>query len=188
MKQPLQLIGFAIGVAVLGFLPFVLLSRSQARLSTPPLTADRPSSAAPELKSPQIPARSLGLHLEVRLSQRQVRVFQGDRLMKTYPIAIGQDGWETPTGTFYVNQKIQEPRWVHPFTDESIAPNDPRNPLGKYWIGFWTDGHHSIGFHGTPDPDSIGDASSHGCLRMYNQDVEELFHWVDMSTVVTVLE
>ncbi|NEQ26740.1 MAG: L,D-transpeptidase [Microcoleus sp. SIO2G3] len=151
-----------------------------------------PSAEAPTLApheeaalSQQI-AESNELNLRVSLSKREVGLYQGDRLMKAYPIAIGQQGWETPTGTFQVMQMIQNPIWIHPMTDERIGAGEPTNPLGQYWIGFWTDGINSIGFHGTSDPDSIGAATSHGCLRMFNPDIEELYSVVQPGMVVTV--
>ncbi|MDE5115063.1 MAG: L,D-transpeptidase, partial [Trichodesmium sp. St15_bin1_1] len=54
------------------------------------------------------------------------------------------------------------------------------------WIGFWTDGKDTIGFHGTPTVQSIGSAASHGCVRMYNEDVINLFQKVQVGTQVVV--
>ncbi|MDY7024705.1 MAG: L,D-transpeptidase, partial [Cyanobacteriota bacterium] len=54
------------------------------------------------------------------------------------------------------------------------------------WIGFWTDGKDTIGFHGTPTVNSLGRAASHGCVRMRNEDVVALFNQVEMGTVVIV--
>jgi lipoprotein-anchoring transpeptidase ErfK/SrfK len=122
----------------------------------------------------------------VSLHRRQVDLYRGDHKLKSYPIAIGQQGWETPIGTFQVRQKFLNPRWIHPLTNQTIAPDDPTNPLGGYWIGFWTDGRNWVGFHGTPDAASVGNPVSHGCLRMYDQDIAELFPLVRMGTVVTV--
>ena len=73
-------------------------------------------------------------------------------------------------------------------TGKSIPGGTPGNPLGKYWIGFWTDGKNWIGFHGTPNPETVGTAASHGCLRMYNKDIEELFKVVSLGTLVTVVK
>ncbi|MFQ3679539.1 MAG: L,D-transpeptidase, partial [Pseudanabaenaceae cyanobacterium] len=67
-----------------------------------------------------------------------------------------------------------------------IPAGDPENPLGDRWIGFWTDGKNWSGFHGTPNPRSVGTAASHGCLRMFNEDIRELFGWVSTLTVVEV--
>jgi len=175
---------------LLGFLPFMLLARSEFLLPQPQpfhIGALQWAETANPFRQVRQPVRS-GIHLEVRLGERKVALYRDKTLLKTYPIAVGRTGWETPTGTFQVNQKLQNPRWIHPFTDEVIAPDDPRNPLGRYWIGFWSDGRNAIGFHGTPNPDSIGSATSHGCIRMYNEDIEELFHLVQMDTQVRVIQ
>ncbi|WP_246844457.1 L,D-transpeptidase [Hydrocoleum sp. CS-953] len=125
------------------------------------------------------------IHLVIRLSDRRVYVYQQDQLKTTYPIAIGREGWETPTGTHKVIQKIPNPSWKHPFTGEIIPPG-PENPLGERWIGFWTDGTNYIGFHGTPNEETVGQAVSHGCVRMLNQDVLALFEKVGIGTTVVV--
>lgn len=126
-------------------------------------------------------------HLEISLSRHEVTVCQGTTEIKSYPIAVGRRGWETPVGTFRVAQMLHNPTWIHPFTGEAIRGGDPQNPLGHYWIGFWTNGKNWIGFHGTPNPESVGKPASHGCIRMYNKDVEELFHQVNLGTPVTVM-
>ncbi|MBW4470390.1 MAG: L,D-transpeptidase [Stenomitos rutilans HA7619-LM2] len=129
------------------------------------------------------------LRLEIRLSRRQVTLYRGDTLIKSYPIAVGRPGWETPVGSYEVKQMIKNPTWVHPLQKGVVIPGgDPENPLGRYWIGFWTDGKNWIGFHGTPTPRSVGRAASHGCVRMYNKDVEALFKQVTLGTVVTVVK
>lgn len=129
------------------------------------------------------------LRLEIRLSRRQVTLYRGDAPLKSYPIAVGRPGWETPVGSYEVKQMIKNPTWVHPLEKGVVIPGgDPENPLGRYWIGFWTDGKNWIGFHGTPTPRSVGRAASHGCVRMYNKDVEELFKQVTIGTVVTVVK
>jgi len=128
------------------------------------------------------------LRLEIKLSRRQVTLYRGDQVVKAYPVAVGRPGWETPTGTFKVRQMFQDPAWVSPLqTGVTIPGGDPENPLGRFWIGFWTDGKNWIGFHGTPNPRSVGTAASHGCVRMYNRDIEELFQQVTLGTVVTVV-
>ncbi|MER3475556.1 MAG: L,D-transpeptidase [Leptolyngbya sp. ERB_1_2] len=125
------------------------------------------------------------VRLEIRLKQRRVNVYQDGKQVKSYAIAVGRPGWETPIGTYTVKQKIRNPAWVHPLNGEKIPGGDPENPLGRFWIGFWTDGKNWIGFHGTPNPESVGTAS-HGCIRMYNHDVEELFNKVSLGTEVVV--
>lgn len=126
------------------------------------------------------------LRIEIRLSQRRATLYRGQTPLKTYPVAVGKQGWETPQGTFAVKQMLRDPTWIHPLTNAVIPAGNPENPLGRYWIGFWTNGKNWIGFHGTPNPKSVGRAASHGCLRMLNRDVEELFQQVQVGTPVVV--
>ena len=106
--------------------------------------------------------------------------FQGDELTRSYPVAIGQDRYPTPTGEFRIARVIWNPRWVPPESewakDETAKePGDPGNPMGKVKI-FFQDPDYYI--HGTDAEDSLGEAASHGCLRMANADVVELARMV----------
>lgn len=125
------------------------------------------------------------MRLVIKLSERRVHVYQGEQLKTSYPIAVGKPGWETPVGSYKVTQMIRDPYWEHPWTGEVIEPG-PDNPLGARWIGFWTDGKNFIGFHGTPNEDSVGQPASHGCIRMLNKDILTLFATVDLGTPVIV--
>jgi lipoprotein-anchoring transpeptidase ErfK/SrfK len=144
------------------------------------------SSYAGDVDAAPISSRPV-TRLVIHRSLYQVWAYKDDIMVKAYPVAVGRSGWETPTGDYQVRQLIQNPVWVNPITGEEIAAGSPKNPLGHYWIGFWTDGDKWIGLHGTPDPKSIGKADSHGCIRMYSQDVEELFHQVQVGTTVSVV-
>jgi hypothetical protein len=124
--------------------------------------------------------------LEVSITERKVTAFHGEIPLKSYPIAVGKEGWGTPVGNHRVLQTIEYPAWQNPFTGDVIASKDPENPLGDRWIGFWTDGKNWSGFHGTPNRDSVGQAASHGCIRMYNEDIRELFSHVTTGTIVKV--
>jgi lipoprotein-anchoring transpeptidase ErfK/SrfK len=124
--------------------------------------------------------------LEVNLSKRQVVAFIGTQKLKTYQIGVGKKGWETPTGNFKVKQLIENPAWKNPFTGDVIAAGDRDNPLGKHWIGFWTNGKEWSGFHGTSQLNSVGQASSHGCLRMKPEEIKELFPQISLNTIVKV--
>jgi lipoprotein-anchoring transpeptidase ErfK/SrfK len=121
----------------------------------------------------------------VTLSDRRVYLYKSGRSIASYPLAIGQRGWETPTGTFHVLRMLQAPVWQHPITGE-IVPPGANNPLGSRWIGFWADDRTEIGFHGTNQEELIGQAVSHGCLRMRNRDVEALYTQIAEGTPVTV--
>jgi len=123
--------------------------------------------------------------LVVYLSDRRVNLYRYNQVEKSYPVAIGKPGWETPVGTFAVDHLDSNPAWKQPITGEVIPPGE-NNPLGKRWIGFWGDGVYQIGFHGSYQEELIGQAVSHGCLRMRNADVLELYEEVDLGTMVTV--
>jgi lipoprotein-anchoring transpeptidase ErfK/SrfK len=126
------------------------------------------------------------VHLLLKLKEKKVYVYKGDKLITKYPVAIGKKGWETPTGEWQVMEKIRNPAWTSFKTGEVFAPGK-ENPLGSRWIGFWTDGQDVIGFHGTPNIKSIGTAASHGCVRMLNRDVKALFPLVKVGTTVKVV-
>lgn len=125
------------------------------------------------------------LELVIRLGERRVYVMNNARVVTSYPIAIGRNGWETPIGHYQVIQMIEDPIWEHPLNGDIIPPG-PDNPLGSHWIGFWTDGTNYIGFHGTPNEETVGQAVSHGCVRMFNRDVLALFNKVQLGTPVIV--
>ncbi|AFY73858.1 hypothetical protein Syn7502_01818 [Synechococcus sp. PCC 7502] len=132
-------------------------------------------------------AKEIITHLRVNLRRREVVVYQGDKKLKTYPLGVGRAGWDTPSGSYQVKQIIRSPDWKNPFTGDVIKANDPDNPLGGYWIGFWTNGKDWSGFHGTSQRDSVGKASSHGCLRMYKEDIKAIFDKVTLATVVEII-
>jgi L,D-transpeptidase ErfK/SrfK len=126
------------------------------------------------------------LKLVLKLKERRLYLYRGDKLETKYPVAIGKPGWETPTGSFKIIQMIKDPAWAHPFKKGVVLPPGPQNPLGKRWVAFWTDGTNAIGFHGTPNESVMGRAVSHGCVRMRNKDVVALYDQVSLGTSVTV--
>ncbi|MBW4471604.1 MAG: L,D-transpeptidase [Stenomitos rutilans HA7619-LM2] len=123
--------------------------------------------------------------LVLDLSDRQVYVYRNQQRVTHYPVAIGQAGWETPSGSFYVMEMQRDPKWQHPITGE-VIPVSPANPLGKRWIGFLHEGRAHIGFHGTNQEELIGQAVSHGCVRMRNRDVVALYDQITIGTAVEV--
>jgi lipoprotein-anchoring transpeptidase ErfK/SrfK len=123
--------------------------------------------------------------LIVDLSDRTVYVYTQGSLKDSYPISIGKPGWETPTGTFQINHMEMNPVWQHPITKETI-PAGADNPLGSRWIGFTATQQYEIGFHGTNQPATVGQAISHGCLRMHESDIQDLYSQVSLGVPVVV--
>jgi len=117
----------------------------------------------------------------VDISDHQLKLYAGDELIKTYPVATGRTGHATPTGTFTIVNKLENPVWYH--AGKAVPPGDPENILGTRWLGFSL---KSYGIHGTTLPETVGTAASEGCIRMLNQDVEELYSIIPQGTTVTL--
>jgi lipoprotein-anchoring transpeptidase ErfK/SrfK len=120
-------------------------------------------------------------------SEHKLYFYEKGKLKKTYPVAVGQPAWPTPNGTFEVVVMAMNPTWIPPDSPwaRGLEPIPPGagNPLGTRWIGTSASG---IGIHGTPASYSIGTSASHGCIRMYISDVEELYEWVDVGMPVII--
>lgn len=153
---------------------------------------------APAVKTQ--PPSSRQLVLDRR--RKVLRVLEGNRVVRRYPVAVGMPGWETPVGQFTVIEKRANPTWEHPASGHLLPPG-PENPLGSRWIGFHRDcrgrsgfngqehlvvkGCVEAGFHGTPNRSSVGRAVSHGCVRLLDEHAKELFDLVSLGTPVIVL-
>lgn len=135
--------------------------------------------------APAVPIKVMATHIVLDLTKRRVYAYKDQEVLASYPVAVGKKGWETPKGKFKVIQMVKNPVWKNPWNGKVAAPG-PNSPLGERWIGFWTNGKDTIGFHGTPTIKSIGRAASHGCVRMFNNDVKALYEILTLGTPVTV--
>jgi lipoprotein-anchoring transpeptidase ErfK/SrfK len=110
------------------------------------------------------------VRLEVSLAARELRVFRGGQQIETHPVAVGSEEWPTPTGEWSIGQVIWNPRWIPPQQEwaedeETKEPGDPENPLGRAQLVYQAP--NSI--HGTNAPESLGQAVSHGSIRVSNE-------------------
>jgi lipoprotein-anchoring transpeptidase ErfK/SrfK len=105
----------------------------------------------------------------VLVESRELFLFCDEELFKVYPVAIGKTSTPTPKGDFTVVSKIERPF---------------QEAYGSRWIGLSAP---NIGIHGTNDPSSIGTHASNGCIRMWNEDIEELFTFVQIGMKVFIL-
>lgn len=131
----------------------------------------------------------------VNLSELRLFYFfkdsQGNNLTATFPIGIGVEGNSTPTGVFKVIEKVQQPTWKVPPSIRkrepdlpSVIPPGPENPMGTHALRL------SLGdvlIHGTHRPLGIGRRVSHGCMRLYPEDIPILYSLVPKGTKVTIL-
>ena len=122
-------------------------------------------------------------------------VAPGSRKVVTHPISIGRMDWSTPLGTTTVTSKVANPSWYPPqsIRDEHAARNDtlprvvpagPDNPLGKHALRL---GLASYLIHGTNKPSGVGMRVTHGCIRMFPEDIEALFKTVPVGTTVNIV-
>lgn len=136
-----------------------------------PDTATRADTAA----SPPRAAAAGQLRLQIDLSERELRVYEGGELVETHPVAVGRPEYPTPAGEYTVGQVVWNPEWIppdSPWAEEEppAAPGDPDNPLGRAQLVF--DLPYSI--HGTTDTESLGKAESHGSVRVSNRVIVDL--------------
>lgn len=110
-----------------------------------------------------------GTNLLINTTTRRLQLFQGSKLIETYPVAVGKHSTPTPTGLYKVVNKIVNPGSV----------------MGTRWMGLSIP-NGNYGIHGTNNPASIGTYASAGCIRMYNKDVEKIFPRVAIGTPVLI--
>lgn len=131
-------------------------------------------AAAKSLAEEPAPAR----RIVVSIADCKLALIENGTVVKIYQTAVGAPRTPSPAGAFQVVQRIPNPTWYGP--GKVVAPG-PANPLGTRWIGL---SRKSYGIHGTNNPRSIGRRASHGCIRMRNSDVEELFERVSPGDIV----
>lgn len=124
--------------------------------------------------------------IHVSKESRRLRVYLGEVLVREYQVCIGRDD-KTPIGTFKVETRQEKTPWRNPENGKLLYYGDPEYAIGTRWLGFEnTKDAQGIGIHGTNEPESIGKAESLGCIRMRNEEVEELFEITAIGTAVTV--
>ncbi|MBM7555415.1 L,D-transpeptidase family protein [Halanaerobacter jeridensis] len=113
---------------------------------------------------------SENVSLVVNAYQKQLKVFKNNKLVHTFPVAVGKTSTKSPVGEWAIVHK--DAHWGGGFGERWMGLNVP---WGKY------------GIHGTNKPHSIGTAASHGCIRMFNRDVKKLYQWVEVGTRVKII-
>lgn len=130
-------------------------------------------------------------HTYVSVDRRsfKLRLFKRLRLVRTYRVAVGAAGYDTPAGLRHVRERQVNPAWHAPnrpwagsYAGQTIPSGDPRNPLKARWLGLG----NGVGIHGTAEEWSIGSRASHGCIRMRVRDVKRLYPKVPVGTPVLI--
>jgi lipoprotein-anchoring transpeptidase ErfK/SrfK len=156
--------------------------------------ADRVVEVSTKTTQPEVTREELATRYPVVLTINrpsfELRLWKNLKLTKTYTIAVGAVGYDTPSGLYNIQNKAVNPAWTMPDSDW-VAPADrgtvvpggvPENPLKARWLGIY----NGAGIHGTDATSSLGTAASHGCIRMAIPDVIELYDQVPVSTPVYI--
>ncbi len=117
----------------------------------------------------------------VSFTDHKLALLEGNRVIKVYDVAVGDPLSPSPAGEYQVVQRLENPTYYKPGV--VIGPS-AQNPLGPRWIGLSVKG---LGIHGTNRPDSIGKNASHGCIRLRNQDIKDLFARVHVGDHVSLV-
>jgi len=142
-----------------------------------------------------LPDASRARGMVINLSEMRLYYFykkHGEMMVRTYPIGIGDEGSDTPLGTFKVIEKIVDPTWFVPDSIRkekpelpAVVPPGPDNPMGSHALRL---SKRTVLIHGTDVPWGIGRRVSHGCIRLYPEDIVELFNLVPLNTRVTIVQ
>lgn len=160
------------------------------KISSREAIAQQPQHLPEAIPTPQVTPTKNEVIKQTRIivRRRAYRIYiqQEGRILVSFPIAIGKPGWETPPGDYQVIRMSRNPTFKNFRTGEIIHPG-VGNPLGKRLIVFKRGQKFDLAIHGTNQNELIGQAVSHGCIRMHNKDVTKLYDMVDIGTPVTVL-
>jgi lipoprotein-anchoring transpeptidase ErfK/SrfK len=149
-------------------------NRMMAAVAAMLVAVGRAMAQNEEEATPEAPAR----RIVVSIPDRKLALIENGKVIKIYPTAVGADASPSPTGTFTVISRVPNPTWYHA---GKVVPPGKNNPVGSRWIGLSEKGY---GIHGTNAPKSIGHNVSHGCIRLLNRDIEQLFEMVKVGDVV----
>jgi L,D-transpeptidase ErfK/SrfK len=116
----------------------------------------------------------------VSIPDRKLALLEDGDVVKVYDVAVGATKSPSPTGDFTIVNRLENPTYYRPGV---VIEPGASNPLGTRWMGLSQKG---FGIHGTNQPQSIGQAASHGCIRMAQSDLEELFTLVHVGDAVSI--
>jgi lipoprotein-anchoring transpeptidase ErfK/SrfK len=148
------------------------------------LVRTRPATTANDLRD-----RNGGTVITIDRGHFKLRLFKHLKFSKSYGIAVGMAGLETPPGLYAIHDKEVNPAWHVPnsawagsLAGQTIPGGAPDNPLKARWLGI----ANGVGIHGTAEDWSIGSRASHGCIRMHVSDVIDLYNRVPIGTPVLI--
>ena len=116
----------------------------------------------------------------VSIADRKLAVLENGNVVAYFPVAVGAAVSPSPTGEFEIVNRVANPTYYH---DGTVMAAGDANPVGTRWMGLNVKGY---GIHGTNAPRSVGHATSHGCIRLRNRDVERLYSMLRVGDIVQI--
>jgi lipoprotein-anchoring transpeptidase ErfK/SrfK len=169
----------------------VLLTR-QLEAAVLNASADHTIAARTHYTKPEVPTSEVAAefpsYLTLDRATFTLRLWKDLKLAKTYTVAVGQEGLETPEGLYHIQEKQVNPSWHVPNSAWAgdlagqVIPPGPADPIKARWMGIF----EGAGIHGTEETYSLGSAASHGCVRMSIPDVIELYDQVEVGTPIYI--
>jgi lipoprotein-anchoring transpeptidase ErfK/SrfK len=146
----------------------------------------------PMLKvSPKVTAKNMPRTIVVRVDENTLYLYDGFDVLRTWSVATAMPGWTTPQGDWNLYRKAVNPTWYNPALDSwgaglpAVVPGGPGNPMGTRALYITAPG--LIRIHGNGQTDTVGRYVSHGCIRMINEQIEELYELVPVGTKVIIM-
>jgi lipoprotein-anchoring transpeptidase ErfK/SrfK len=165
--------GDAMKALMLGKLVMVIVAAMVLAVQARSQEKAKPEAAARENETKR--------RIVVSLEDRKLALVEDGQVMKVYSVAVGKPSTPSPVGTFTIERRAANPTYRH---NGKTVPPGPGNPVGTRWMGL---SKHGYGIHGTNEPNSIGKAASHGCIRMAKADLEEFYELVTVGDTVELV-
>ena len=162
-----------------GLAAMAMAAGMAAQAATPDTQTTKTAQGA-AISSSATPAATTRV-IVVSLEDRKLALVENGEVVKTYSVAVGKPSTPSPTGEFTIARRVMNPTYHH--DGRTVLPG-PRNPVGDRWMGL---SEHGYGIHGTNEPNSIGKAASHGCIRMGKADIEDLYTRVEVGDQVEIV-
>jgi lipoprotein-anchoring transpeptidase ErfK/SrfK len=162
--------------------------RAALKRQTPP-----PRVALPMVKvAPKLTEQNMPRTIVVRVDENKLYLYDGFDVLRTWSVATAMPGYTTPPGDWKLTRMAKDPTWYNPALDSwgaslpAVVPGGPTAPMGTRAL-YIDEAPGLIRIHGTPADSSIGTYASHGCIRMHNSEVEQLYEMVELGMRVIIV-
>jgi len=158
--------------------------------SAPPAASAGGPSGGPATSQTAAADASSTRRIVLEVGRRTISLLEGERVLGSWPVAVGDPATPTPIGSYAILNKVINPQYQSTKTGKNNPTVGPNGPLGDRWMGFHTTANNMYGIHGTPPAwewsVNTRAAVSHGCVRMLTPNVRFLFDRVEVGTPVIV--